>query len=96
MQWKENSPLYRFLMVWCWGTILFYTVMATKYVTYTYIAIVPAMILAAFSAPKIRMGEKVPAILGGIGLFLLLCKRRKLVDFLHRFSLCCICLPPSL
>ena len=72
MQWKEKSPLYRFLMVWCWGTILFYTVMATKYVTYTYIAIVPAMILAAFSAPKIRMGEKVPAILGGIGLFLLL------------------------
>lgn len=56
--WKEKTDLYRFLMVWCWGTVLFYTLMATKYVTYTYIAVVPAIILAAFSAPKIRRGEK--------------------------------------
>ena len=72
IQWKEKHSWYRFLMVWCWGTILFYTLMATKYVTYTYIAVVPAIILAAHSAPKIRMGDKIPSILGGIGLFLLL------------------------
>ena len=72
VQWREKSPFYRFLMVWCWGTVLFYTLMATKYVTYTYIAVVPAIILAACSAPKIRMGEKVPAIWAGIGFFLLM------------------------
>ena len=72
IQWKEKPPFYRFLMVWCWGTLLFYTLMATKYVTYTYIAVVPAIILAAYSAPKIRMGEKVPAIWAGLGFFLLM------------------------
>lgn len=70
--WREKTPFYRFLMVWCWGTILFYTLMATKYVTYTYIAVVPAIILAAFAAPKIRIGEKIPAIWTGIGFFLLM------------------------
>lgn len=58
--WKEKHPFYLFLMTWCFGTLLFYTLMATKYVTYTYIAIVPAIILAAFAAPKIREGEKAP------------------------------------
>lgn len=58
--WKEKTPFYRFLMVWCWGTLLFYTLMATKYVTYTYIAVVPAIIFAALAAPAIRQGEKSP------------------------------------
>lgn len=70
--WKEKIPFYKFLMVWCWGTILFYTLMATKYVTYTYIAVVPAIILAAFSAPKIREGEKWPSITAATGFFLFL------------------------
>lgn len=70
--WKERTNFYRFLMVWCWGTILFYTLMATKYVTYTYIAVVPAIILAAFAAPKMRLGDKITALWGGLGLLLLM------------------------
>lgn len=57
-QWKEKTPFYRFLMVWMIGTILFYTLMATKYVTYTYISIVPAIILSAMCALLVREGEK--------------------------------------
>lgn len=68
--WKEKVPFYKFLMVWCWGTILFYTLMATKYVTYTYIAVVPAIIFAALSAQKIREGEKWPSITAAAGSFL--------------------------
>ena len=41
-QWKEKTSFHLFLMIWCFGTLLFYTLMATKYVTYTYIALVPA------------------------------------------------------
>lgn len=70
--WKEKTPFYRFLMVWCWGTLLFYTLMATKYVTYTYIAVVPAIIFSALAAPAIRQGESRPFLagLGGFVLFL--------------------------
>lgn len=50
-KWKDRTPLYDFLMIWCWGTILFYTLVATKYVTYTYIAVVPAILLAALAIP---------------------------------------------
>ena len=39
-------------MIWCWGTIGFYTLMATKYVTYTYIAVIPAILLAATAIPQ--------------------------------------------
>ena len=52
-RWKAPDPLYRFLMVWCWGTVLFYTLMATKYITYVYIALAPAAILAAMALPRI-------------------------------------------
>lgn len=65
--WKEKVPFYRFLMVWCWGTVLFYTLMATKYVTYTYIAIVPAIIFSALAAPDIRNGEKWSFLWTGLG-----------------------------
>ncbi len=60
--WKTKTNFYRFLMVWFWGTVLFYTLMATKYVTYTYIAVIPAVIFAALAVPKIREGEKGPSI----------------------------------
>ena len=69
--WREKTSFYRFLMVWCWGAVFFYTLMATKYVTYTYIAVVPAIILAAASAPSIRIGEKWPFLWNGLGFFLL-------------------------
>lgn len=65
--WKDKTPFYKFLMVWCWGTVLFYTFMATKYVTYTYIAIVPAIIFSAFAAPGIRNGEKQPFLWSALG-----------------------------
>lgn len=71
-QWTEKSPLYRFLMVWCFGTLLFYTLMATKYVTYTYIALAPAAILAAHSAPSVSEGRKTPGLLAIIPFFILL------------------------
>ena len=44
--WKGKTPFYNFLMIWCWGTVLFYTLVATKYITYSYIAVVPCIVLA--------------------------------------------------
>lgn len=69
---KEKTPFYRFLMVWCWGTLLFYTLMATKYVTYTYIAVVPAIIFSAMAAPAIRQGETKPFLWTALGFVLFL------------------------
>lgn len=51
--WRERTTYYDFLMIWCWTTILFYTLVATKYITYTYIAVVPAILLAVLALPKI-------------------------------------------
>ena len=59
-------------MVWCFGTLLFYTLMATKYVTYTYIALVPAAVLAAHAAPDVTSGKKIPGLFAIIPFFLLL------------------------
>lgn len=42
----ETSAAYRFCAVWTVVTLLFYTAMATKYITYTYIAILPLVLLA--------------------------------------------------
>ncbi|WP_419490319.1 ArnT family glycosyltransferase [Dialister hominis] len=71
-QWKEKTPFYRFLMVWMIGTILFYTLMATKYVTYTYISIVPAIILSAMCALLVREGEKASSLCAYGGIFFLI------------------------
>ncbi len=70
--WADKPAFYKFLMVWCIGTILFYTLMATKYVTYTYIAIAPAVILAAHAAPDVTEGKKLPGLLAIIPFFLLI------------------------
>lgn len=70
--WKDKPPFYRFLMVWCWGTLLFYTLMATKYVTYTYIAVVPAIVFSAMAAPAIRNGEKYPFLWNALGFVIFL------------------------
>lgn len=50
----------------------FYTLMATKYVTYTYIALVPAAVLAAHAAPDVTSGKKIPGLLAIIPFLLLL------------------------
>lgn len=71
-QWKENSPFYKFLVTWSLGTLLFYTLMATKYVTYTYIALAPAAILSAFAVPEISAGKRTPGLLAVIPFFLLM------------------------
>lgn len=44
---KERTVAYRFMATWIAVTFLFYTAMATKYLTYCYIAIVPMILLAA-------------------------------------------------
>lgn len=54
---KEKSPFYLFLITWLLGTFFFYTLMATKYITYTYIAIVPGVILAAKTVSYIKRGN---------------------------------------
>ena len=71
-QWKEKSPFYKFLITWSLGTLLFYTLMATKYVTYTYIALAPAAILSAFAVPEISAGKRTPGLLAVIPFFLLM------------------------
>lgn len=71
-QWKENSPFYKFLITWSLGTLLFYTLMATKYVTYTYIALAPAAVLSAFAVPEISAGKRTPGLLAAIPFFLLM------------------------
>jgi 4-amino-4-deoxy-L-arabinose transferase-like glycosyltransferase len=69
--WKAKMPFYRFLMTWCWGTILFYTIMATKYVTYTYISVIPCIILAALLVPEVLENRKTALWLIGIPVWLL-------------------------
>lgn len=60
-KWKEKTDLYKFLMIACWGTVLFYTLVATKYVTYTYIAVAPAVFLAVLALDDFRQEENKPA-----------------------------------
>lgn len=44
---------YVYLMTWGWGTILFYTLMATKYPTYTFIALIPFSVLGAIGMVRL-------------------------------------------
>lgn len=66
-KWKDRDTLYNFLMIWCWGTILFYTLVATKYITYTYIAVPPAILLAVLALKDFLAedGRKAQAALVG-------------------------------
>lgn len=41
---RNRSPEYTFYLIWALGTILFYSLMATKYPTYTYIANLPLLL----------------------------------------------------
>lgn len=58
VRFKSRDPFFLFLMVWCWGTVFFYTVMATKYVTYTYITLAPAAVLGALSLCRLTEGTE--------------------------------------
>lgn len=45
--WKRRTVSDRFCLAWIGGTFLFYSLMATKYTTYCYIAIIPMILLTA-------------------------------------------------
>lgn len=53
--WKKScrEPFYVYSMVMGWGTILFYSLMATKYPTYTFISLIPFSFLGAVGIIKI-------------------------------------------
>lgn len=55
-----------------WAPSSSYTLDGHEEATYSYIAVIPAITFAAFSALRIRMGEKLPSILGGLGLLILM------------------------
>lgn len=55
---KSTDPFHRFLLTWCGVVIVFYTLMATKYITYTYIAVAPAAVLSALSVPDVTEGNR--------------------------------------
>ena len=43
---RHDGAEYQFMMIWALGTILFYTLVATKYPTYAYIANIPLLLYA--------------------------------------------------
>lgn len=51
--WRFKQPFYIYSMIMGWGTLVFYTLMATKYPTYTFISLVPFSFLGAFGVVKI-------------------------------------------
>lgn len=57
--WKLRSKAldYTFLAVWSLGTVLFYSLMATKYPTYSYIANAPLLLLGALALDRILERE---------------------------------------
>lgn len=70
-EWKEKTDLYLFLMTWLLGTFFFYTLMATKYITYTYIAVIPGIVLAAKAIESIKKGSTKAYICLSIPFFIL-------------------------
>lgn len=71
-QWKEKNDLYKLLFAWFWITMLFYTAVATKYITYTYIAAAPAIAFAALSLRDFRNSRRRAALLVVIPFFLIM------------------------
>lgn len=57
-EWRRRSPFSLLLLLWLAGTLLFYSLMATKYVTYTYISIVPAILFAALHSHDVAEGKR--------------------------------------
>ncbi len=70
-RWKTRDTLYNFLMIACWGTLLFYTLVATKYITYTYIAVIPAILLAAMAIEDFLREDCRPAQAALVGPYVL-------------------------
>lgn len=53
--WRERQPFYVYAMVMGWGTIAFYTAMATKYPTYAFVSLIPFSILGAVGAVRLLL-----------------------------------------
>lgn len=56
-QGRGKRPFYLYSMVWTWGTVLFYSLMATKYPTYTFITLIPLSFLGALGINRILHPE---------------------------------------
>lgn len=69
-QWSERTSLYKLLFSWFWVTLLFYTLVATKYITYTYIAAAPAIAFAAMALPEFKAGRRQTAFVVLLPFFL--------------------------
>lgn len=52
--WKSRTDAYLYTMVLGWGTILFYTIMATKYPTYALISVIPFSILGMWGLEALQ------------------------------------------
>ena len=52
--WKTRTDAYLYTMIMGWGTILFYTMMATKYPTYAFISVIPFSLLGAFGIISLK------------------------------------------
>lgn len=52
--WKARTDAYLYTMVLGWGTILFYTLMATKYPTYALISVIPFSILGVWGLEALQ------------------------------------------
>ncbi len=50
--WKRRTPAYIYHMTWGVGTIILYSLMATKYPLYTFISVIPFSIIGAFGIMK--------------------------------------------
>lgn len=70
--WKERKPFYLFLLIWLAGVFVFYSLMATKYPTYTYIAVIPGLLLASLAYHDVTEGNKAASLCTVIPFFLLL------------------------
>lgn len=56
--WKApKNNLYRYALTWSVVTILFYSVMATKYMTYTYISLIGFSVIAAMGLEELWRGQ---------------------------------------
>lgn len=73
--WAQVSPLPLFLILWTAVYLGFYSLMATKYLTYTFPILFPVAVLTAIHLETMLTHEKAASILywAGIPLILLLC-----------------------
>ena len=55
--WKKKPSFYIYSMILGWGTVLFYTVMATKYPTYAFISVMPFSFIGSWGLIKMMRSD---------------------------------------